>query len=271
MVESDVLALGTANTILSGKQYNRCARSHKLMYEALQRLRFKSFYNSLDEEAKSNLLCVTDTICSHVQDGKDMTDIPDELTNIIDAYLAFVDVSCSDNPTYNFWSGYIDMVQLMLLHIRATRTSDWDLHLQTVRLMMPWFFVTDRVNYSRSSDRVNCLKCPSRGSQQYLKMSVQGVNNVSNVRPGGLNNISKCPSRGSTMSQMSVQGVSTIFQNVRPGDQQCLKCPSRGSTMSQMSVQGVSTMSQNVRPGGLYDLSGDQMKKSKGEKFWESN
>ena len=119
------------------------------MYEALQRLRFKSFYNSLGEEAKSNLLCVTDTICSHVQDGKDMTDIPDELTNIIDAYLAFVDVSCSDNPTYNFWSGYIDMVQLMLLHIRATRTSDWDLHLQTVRLMMPWFFVTDRVNYSR--------------------------------------------------------------------------------------------------------------------------
>ena len=42
-----------------------------------------------------------------------------------------------------------------------------------------------------------CLKCPSRGSQQYLKMSVQGINNVSNVRPGGLNNVSKCPSRGS--------------------------------------------------------------------------
>ena len=52
-----------------------------------------------------------------------------------------------------------------------------------------------------------CLKCPSRGSQQHLKMFVQGVNNVSNVRPGGLNNVSKCPSRGSTMSQ-----------NVHPGD-----------------------------------------------------
>jgi len=149
LVESDVLALGTANTILSGKQYNRCARSHKLMYEALQRLRFKSFYDSLDEETQSNLLRITDAVCDDVQDGKEIADVPEELTNIIDEYLAFVDVSCSNNPTYSFWSGYIDMVQLMLLHIRATRTSDWHLHLQTVRLMMPWFFVTDRVNYSR--------------------------------------------------------------------------------------------------------------------------
>ena len=121
------------------------------MYEALQRLRFKSFYDSLDEEAQSNLRRGTETICEGVQDGEEMIDVPDELTDIIDAYLAFVDFSCSTNPTYNFWSGYIDMVQLMLLHIRATRTSDWNLHLQAVRLMTPWFFVTDRVNYSRYS------------------------------------------------------------------------------------------------------------------------
>ena len=113
-------------------------------------------------------------------------------------------------------------------------------------------------------------KCLSRGSTM-SQMSVQGVNNFSNVRPGGLNNISKCPSRGSTMCQMSVQGVSTKSLNLRPGVNNVSnvrpgglnnvsKCPSRGSTMSQ-----------NVHPGGLYVLSGDQMKKSSGEKFWESN
>ena len=149
MVESDVLALGTATTVLSGKQYNRCARSHKLMYEALQRLRFKSFYDSLDKEAQTNLRRAAEAISNDVQDGKEIASIPVELINIIDAYLEFVNTSCSTNSTFKFWSEYIDMVQLMLLHIKATRTSDWNLHLQIVRLMMPWFFVTDRTNYSR--------------------------------------------------------------------------------------------------------------------------
>ena len=34
-------------------------------------------------------------------------------------------------------SSYIDMVQTLLLFVRATRESDWQLHLSTVRLMMP--------------------------------------------------------------------------------------------------------------------------------------
>ena len=114
------------------------------MYEALQRLRFKSFYDSLDKEAQTNLRRAAEAISNDVQDGKEIASIPVELINIIDAYLEFVNTSCS-----LFWSEYIDMVQLMLLHIKATRTSDWNLHLQIVRLMMPWFFVTDRTNYSR--------------------------------------------------------------------------------------------------------------------------
>ena len=40
-------------------------------------------------------------------------------------------------------------MQLLLTFIRATRTSDWKLHLSTLRSMIPWFFATDRINYSR--------------------------------------------------------------------------------------------------------------------------
>ncbi len=32
---------------------------------------------------------------------------------------------------------------------RATREGNWDLHLSTMRSMLPWFFACDRVNYSR--------------------------------------------------------------------------------------------------------------------------
>ena len=40
------------------------------------------------------------------------------------------------NPLFAFWSKYIDMVQLLLLQIRATRTTDWRLHLSSLRAMI---------------------------------------------------------------------------------------------------------------------------------------
>ena len=52
-------------------------------------------------------------------------------------------------PTFGLWLTYIEMVQLLLMFIRATRENNWDLHLSTVRSMLPWFFATDRVHYAR--------------------------------------------------------------------------------------------------------------------------
>lgn len=145
LVESDVIALGSINTVMSGKQYNRSVRSHKLMYEALQRLRFRSFYDSAGE----NLKFIIDEVAKNL-DYTNYSSYPlHEFTEIVDSYTAFIDLQSEANPTFHFWSSYIDMVQLLLLYIRATRTSNWKLHLQAIRLMLPWFFVTDRTNYSR--------------------------------------------------------------------------------------------------------------------------
>ena len=35
------------------------------------------------------------------------------------------------------------------MFIRATRQIDWELHLSTFRQMLPWFFVTNKINYAR--------------------------------------------------------------------------------------------------------------------------
>lgn len=129
---------------MSGKQYNRSVRAHKLMYEALQRLRFKSFFDSLDDDMKQFVQNVSTNLS--IENYKD---VPNGLFEVIDSYLAYVDMQSDANPTFHFWSCYIDMAELLLLYIRATRTSDWPLHLQTVRLMLSWFFVTDRTNYLR--------------------------------------------------------------------------------------------------------------------------
>ncbi len=44
---------------------------------------------------------------------------------------------------------YLEMVQILLLFIRATLGNNWELHLSAVRSMLPWFFITDPVNYAR--------------------------------------------------------------------------------------------------------------------------
>src|SRR6218665_312522 len=53
------------------------------------------------------------------------------------------------NPTFDFWSSYIDLVESLLLFVRATREGLWNLHLSSLQSMLPWYFAYDRVNYAR--------------------------------------------------------------------------------------------------------------------------
>lgn len=67
----------------------------------------------------------------------------------MEKYQTFIERQSEDNPPFAFWSSYINMAQLLLLFVRGTHKSDWDLHLAAVRFMMSWFFSYDRFNYSR--------------------------------------------------------------------------------------------------------------------------
>ncbi len=48
-----------------------------------------------------------------------------------------------------FWVSYLDMVEILLGLIRASREGDWMLHLGGIRAMIPWCFAYDRMNYAR--------------------------------------------------------------------------------------------------------------------------
>ena len=73
----------------------------------------------------------------------------DGFTAILAMYQFFIEKDKSVNPTFEYWSSYIDMVQGLLLFLRATREGDWKLHLASLREILPWFFVYDTVNYAR--------------------------------------------------------------------------------------------------------------------------
>ena len=150
LIESEVVATGSINGVLNGHHYNRSMRAHKLLYESLQRIRFTTFLDSLPPQERAHYMDVI-TEMKHA--------FPDRLMDVLSAdqrfqtmcsnYTDFVQRKSTESSTFAFWSSYIDLMQLLLLFVRATRESNWQLHLSTVRLMMPWFFAYDRVNYAR--------------------------------------------------------------------------------------------------------------------------
>ena len=55
LVESEVVAAASVKTVLLGKHYNCCIWSHRLVFEAMHRLRLLAFHESLEESESENL------------------------------------------------------------------------------------------------------------------------------------------------------------------------------------------------------------------------
>ena len=68
----------------------------------------------------------------------------------VEVFKLYEEYRKEDNgPRKVFWCSYLDMVTILLTFIRATREGDWDLHLECIKEMLPWFFAYDHINYAR--------------------------------------------------------------------------------------------------------------------------
>lgn len=143
LVESEVLAGGSANGVLSGHMYNRSLRCHKLLYEALGRLQIEAFLET-NPDIRSDYTQILEQMLYSSDDLN-----PSDLANVYKEFSKFVAEQSAKSPTFAFWDNYMTMVRLLLMFIRATRQSDWSSHVNIIRQMMPYFFALDRQNYAR--------------------------------------------------------------------------------------------------------------------------
>ena len=58
---------------------------------------------------------------------------------------------CKDDngPLKVFWNSYLEMVEVLMNFLRATREGNWSLHLECIKEMLPWFFAYDHTNYTQ--------------------------------------------------------------------------------------------------------------------------
>lgn len=74
---------------------------------------------------------ITEIKCAFPDRTMDVLCANDKFDKMCSKYTDFVQRKSVENPTFDFWTSYIDIVQTLLLFVRATRESDWQLHLST--------------------------------------------------------------------------------------------------------------------------------------------
>ena len=157
-IESSVIAEGSVNGVLGGKQYNRAVRFHKLMYESCMRLiweGFLSWIQACDESKRETLQQFLSSADNVWKDGMDIEMLQslldsESLAHVDTLFQQYMDVLRHQNGTMSqFWMTYIDLVTILLDFIRASREGDWALHLKSIGEIIPWCFAYDRTNYAR--------------------------------------------------------------------------------------------------------------------------
>ena len=149
MVDSGIIAEGSLSGVLSGHHYNRSVRSHKLICDAFLRLQFESYLESLSDQAKAGANDLCQKLKVSFPDTFYSTTQTEEFKNLIASFNDFIAKRCEVDVNFAFWNSYIDLVELLLTFIRATREGNWTLHISTLCLMLPWYFAYNKVHYSR--------------------------------------------------------------------------------------------------------------------------
>lgn len=156
-VKSGRVAEGSITSVLSGKQYNRAVRLHKLLYEALSRLAWKGFYRWLEErqtpyriqsgEMSRLVTELREDICQ--EEFERVLQHPSAIF-MLQLFDTFLDhLKSTNGKTSTLWMSYLRMVENVLGNIRASREANWLMHVSFIHEMIPCCFAYDKQNFAR--------------------------------------------------------------------------------------------------------------------------
>ena len=76
-------------------------------------------------------------------------------------------------PLYQLWMSFLEMVELLLNTTYALRAGEWLLLLECIRLILPYTFGNDHINYARYLTAMlgDMLRLPEDFSDVYKKFS----------------------------------------------------------------------------------------------------
>ncbi|CAB4007601.1 Hypothetical predicted protein [Paramuricea clavata] len=153
-VHSEMIAEGSIDSVLNGKHYNRGIRLHNIMYEAMTKLLLENFEDCLHEDSlellsdhKTHLDQLKLNLCQEEIEQVLESDLLQQWENRFQEHVA--DIRQNGSDLAKFWITYLQLCELLLDLINATRTGNWELYLFCIEAVIPWTFAYDRQNYAR--------------------------------------------------------------------------------------------------------------------------
>ena len=67
-----------------------------------------------------------------------------ELQEFCTSLITYKDNLAERSTLAKFWISFLEMIEVLLKLIYATRSENWDLYIEMVRSTLPWFFACDR-------------------------------------------------------------------------------------------------------------------------------
>lgn len=59
------------------------------------------------------------------------------------------DEKCKSTPQFKFWNTTLELELTVLQFVRAERTANFPLYIESLCKLAPWFFALDQINYAR--------------------------------------------------------------------------------------------------------------------------
>ncbi|XP_066920335.1 uncharacterized protein [Clytia hemisphaerica] len=156
IIEGDLIGSGSLEGVLNGKQYNYATRVLENVYDALSRFKVENFKEWIRERGKASenilerVISSSDfELCKEKPTLEALSAVFDD-TEFIELIELHEKVLKNERgPTSTFWYSFIEMMDILFNFQRSIKLGDWNLHLETTKKMIPWFFAYDRPNYSR--------------------------------------------------------------------------------------------------------------------------
>lgn len=141
-----IYAENSVEKILSGHAYSRAVRAHFLVHLSLAKRIMETIeFDDYERAEMDNLLRDSDrTVVLGVNENI-------IVQKVLDKFDAALNECEKNGPTAKLWTQYFKMVTLVKHFIEAERSGNWELHLDTIQKMLPYFHASGHFLYAKSA------------------------------------------------------------------------------------------------------------------------
>lgn len=143
---STVYAADSVKKMLTGHAYARALRAHIMSFTALGIIICRNL-NPSDEFQNSikNFFSTWDSEPPLLTDCEEQTFI----TDMCERFIQQLTLMEENGPTSKLWIQYFKSIVIVLQFLEAERLGNWELHLQSVKQMLPFFHASGHYQYAK--------------------------------------------------------------------------------------------------------------------------